>query len=102
MIDARCLATALLLFLTAAQGDQTAYMPAWDEEEESMANKDLPTKFRCDGCRGVAFQLASAFAQAEARISTTGAELPESEFFDAIENTCQKGLEGKCGVKAKG
>merc|ERR1719378_576953 len=77
-----------------------AYMPAWDDEEESTFNKDLPEKFKCDGCRGVAFMLTKSFAQREAEVSN-GGELPESEFFHEIEATCDERLEGKFGVKAR-
>merc|ERR1719311_1256950 len=77
-----------------------AYMPAWDDEETSTFNKDLPEKFKCDGCRGVAFMLTKSFAQREAEVSN-GGELPESEFYNEIEETCETRLEGKFGVKAR-
>merc|ERR1719378_1626163 len=77
-----------------------AYMPAWDDEEESTFNKDLPEKFKCDGCRGVAHMLTKSFVQREAEL-TNGGALPESEFFHEIEATCDERLKGKFGVKAR-
>merc|ERR1719197_1045582 len=78
-----------------------AYMPAWDDEESSTFNKDLPEKMKCDGCRGVAFMLSQSFAKREAEIGTGDKPLPESEFYNEIEETCEKRLEGKYGIKAR-
>merc|ERR1711871_206894 len=78
-----------------------AYMPDWNDEESSTFNKDLPEKFKCDGCRGVAFMLSQSFAKREAEIGVGSKPLPESEFYHEIEETCEVRLEGKYGVKAR-
>ena len=77
-----------------------AFMPAWDDEEQSTFNKDLPEKFMCDACRGIAFAFTSSFVKRESEVSN-GGTLPESEFYHEIETTCEERLEGKFGVKAR-
>ena len=78
-----------------------AFMPDWSDEESSPFNRDLPEHMKCDGCRGVAFMLSQSFAKREAEIGVGDKPLPESEFYHEIEETCERRLKGKYGVKAR-
>lgn len=75
------------------------FVPAWTEDELSTYNTNIPEHYACDACKGIAFSFTNAFVTGEKHFNQK--ELPESEFFDTIEQVCTKELQGKYGVKAR-
>merc|ERR1712216_72632 len=81
------------------EGDATqVFVPAFDEEESSTYNTNVPKKFQCDACTGIAFTLTNAFVTQERLLAKA---LPESEYYDLIEKVCNEEIVGQYGIKSR-
>jgi hypothetical protein len=87
---------AVLLSWLSSPGasESMSFSPPAADEEEQLSTV-LPERYKCDGCRAVAFQLAQAFGRTESRRgeSTRGHALPEWQYMEIIDETCEGGFD---------
>lgn len=86
----------LLLRAWAIPGDLkvplSATSPHLDDEEIHSAH--MPSHFRCDACRAVAYQMGQHLADAEAKLHTPNSRgqqaLSESVYTDVLDRSCSQ------------